>query len=392
VKILLIHNEYGAPSGEEIEFYGMADVLRDHGHIIRTYTRSSADIKRMKLGSVRAFFAGIYNPFSAKYVNRLVRSFNPDVAVIQNLFPFISPSILPVLKNANVPVLMRVANYRLMCPNGLHLHHGKVCERCKNGREYWCFLLNCERNIFKSAGYALRSYTSRSRGSFKKNVSAYSCASQFLYDRLVEAGFEPRKIHIIPNLMPTKQSLPESNALSDAPDGYVGYVGRISKEKGIRVLIDAAIACPDIPFLIAGKMNPSFRLPNPLPQNVKLVGFLEGDELHYFYRRARLLVSTSICFETFGISVAEAMLHGKPVIVSRIGVFPEFVQDGVNGLVSEPGNAEDLSQKIRYLWKRPDICGQIGEAGREKVLKEYSPDLYYERLMTVIEKVTGMGD
>jgi glycosyltransferase involved in cell wall biosynthesis len=390
MKILMIHNEYAATSGEEVEFYGIVSLLRDHGHVVETYTRSSAEIERMKLGRVSAFFAGIYNPFSVKHMRSLVRSFNPDVAIIQNLFPFISPAILSILGNANIPVVMRVANYRLMCPNGLHMHNGKICERCKNGREYWCFLLNCENNIFKSAGYALRSYISRLCGWYKNNISAYFCASQFLYNRLVDAGFASQKIHIIPNLMPDKT--PPENILSDNYGDYVGYVGRLSKEKGINVLIDAATACPDIPFHIAGKINPSFKLPTSLPQNIKLAGFLKEDALHDFYRCARLLVSTSICFETFGISVAEAMLHRKPIIVSRIGVFPEFVQDGVTGLLSEPGNAEDLSNKIRYLWDRPELCKQIGHAGREKVLKEYSPDLYYKRLMTVIEKVTGIAN
>jgi glycosyltransferase involved in cell wall biosynthesis len=157
-------------------------------------------------------------------------------------------------------------------------------------------------------------------------------------------------------------------------------------------LLDAARKCPDIPFRIAGKVNQSFRLPDPLPQNVTLEGFLKDDKLHDFYYGARLLVSSSICFETFGISVAEAMLHSKPIIVSRIGVFPEFVQEGVTGLLSEPGDAEDLSNKIRYLWERPDICRKMGKAGREKVTREYTPDLYYKRLMTVFEQVVKVGD
>ena len=385
MKILMIHNEYAAPSGEETEFFGIVNVLRDHGHNIRTYTRTSVELGRIKLGLARAFFAGIYNPFSAKYIKTLVRSFKPDAAITQNLFPLISPSILPSLRDANVPVLMRVSNYRLICPNGLHLRGGTVCERCRNGREYWCFLLNCEGNLFKSLGYALRGYTSRSLGLFKKNVSAYFCSSHFLRGRLIEAGFDPSKIHIIPNLMPDKEEFKAAD--SHNGDEYVGYAGRISEEKGARVLFDAAAACPDIPFRIAGRVRHSFRLSNPLPHNVRMVGFLQGYELDDFYRCARLLVNPSICFETFGISVAEAMLHGKPIIVSRIGVFRELVQEGVTGLLSVPGDADDLSDKIRYLWAHRDICKRIGRAGKEKVMSEYSSGLFYKKLMTVLEQL-----
>jgi glycosyltransferase involved in cell wall biosynthesis len=390
MKILMIHNEYAAISGEEVEFYGIASLLRERGHMVELYTRSSAEIERMTFGKARAFLAGIYNPFSVRHIHSLINSFNPDVAFIQNLFPLISPAVLSALKRAGIPVVMRVANYRMMCPNGLHLHDGKVCERCKDGKEFWCFLLNCEEDLFKSAGYSLRSYIARFSGRYKKNITAYICASNFLYNRLVDAGFEPQKIHIVPNLMPDKVQ-PDS-LLSEKDGEYVGYVGRISREKGVHVLLDAARKCPDIPFRIAGKVNESFRLPDPLPQNVTLEGFLKDDKLHDFYYGARLLVSSSICFETFGISVAEAMLHAKPIIVSRIGVFPEVVEEGVTGLLSEPGNAEDLSDKIRYLWERPDICRTMGKAGREKVIREYTPDLYYKRLMTVFEKVAKFGD
>jgi glycosyltransferase involved in cell wall biosynthesis len=128
---------------------------------------------------------------------------------------------------------MRVANYRMMCPNGLHLHNGKVCERCKNGKEFWCFLLNCEGDLFKSAGYALRSYIARFSGRYKNNISAYICASRFLYARLVDAGFEPQRIHIVPNLMPDK--IHPKSLLSEKDGEYVGYVGRISREKCTRI-------------------------------------------------------------------------------------------------------------------------------------------------------------
>jgi glycosyltransferase involved in cell wall biosynthesis len=386
MKILMIHNEYASVSGEEIQFYHIADILRTNKHEVQLYTRSSAGIEKKTFGKIKSFFAGIYNPVSRRKIGKLLETLKPDIVFVQNLFPLISPSILSAVKSAKVPLVMRVANYRLMCPNGLHLSHGEVCERCLYQREFWCLLKNCEENIFKSAGYTLRSMIARLLGFYKKNIDAYICASEFLRNRMIDAGFESQRIHVIPNTVPGIDIT--ETILSHQNGAYVAFVGRISREKGVNVLVDAARMCPEIPFRLAGRVNQSFRIPEPLPPNVELVGFLNGDALSDFYVGARIFVSTSLCFETFGISVAEAMLHAKPVIVSRIGVFPEFVQDGITGLLSEPGNIEELSKKIRYLWGQPELCHKMGIAGRERALREYSPSTYYERLMMVFN--TGL--
>jgi glycosyltransferase involved in cell wall biosynthesis len=381
MKILMIHNEYAAVSGEEIQFYHIADILRTNKHEVQLYTRSSVGIEKKTFGKIKSFFTGIYNPVSRRKIGKLMETLKPDIVFVQNLFPLISPSILPVIRKAEVPIVMLVSNYRLMCPNGLHLSHGNLCESCLYQSEFCCLLKNCEENIFKSAGYALRSMIARLMGFYKISINAYICASAFLRKRMIDAGFERQRIHVIPNTVPgvdiTEAKLSHQNG------AYVAFVGRISREKGVNVLFDAARMCPDIPFKLAGRVNQSFRLPESLPPNVELVGFLNGDALSDLYAGARIFVSTSLCFETFGISVAEAMLHAKPVIVSRIGVFPEFVQDGITGLLSEPGNIEELTKKIRYLWGHPELCHKMGDAGRERALKEYSPSIFYERLMTV---------
>jgi glycosyltransferase involved in cell wall biosynthesis len=324
----------------------------------------------------------MYNPWSRRQVSRLLDSFRPDAVLVKNLYPFISPAILPVCRRAGVPVIMFVANYRLMCPNGLHMSHGKTCEKCLGGREYHCILNNCEQNLFKSTGYALRNAVARIGGFYRNNVSAFVCASRFLKARMTDAGFDPQRMHLIPNVVPEAEIRPTTG------DGsYVGYVGRISREKGVHVILEAARRLPDVRFRLAGRVADGFALPDPLPANVELAGFLSGDALGEFYDGARLIVSASECFETFGMSVGEAMQHGKAVIVSRIGVFPEFVQEGITGLLFETGNASDLAEKIGSLWGQPPTCGRMGQAGRAWARREYSPTTYYERLMKVVEAV-----
>ena len=384
MKFLMIHNDYGAPSGEEIQFYHIRKLLEDNGHETKVFTRSSEEIPAMLFGKLRAFGAGVYNPWSRKRVAKLIEEFKPDAVLVKNLYPFISPAILPVIRRAGVPIVMFVANYRLMCPNGLHMNKGQVCEKCLGGREYNCVLNNCEGNLFKSAGYALRNTVARVAGWYQDNVGAYVCASHFLRRRLIEAGFDEKKIHLSPNVVPEVLVHP-ANGVSTKP--YVGYVGRISREKGVHTIIDAARRCPEIPFRIVGRVNDDYHLVKDLPPNVQMVGFLAGEDLSRFYAGARMTISASECFESFGMSVAEAMQHGRPVVVSRIGVFPEFVQDGVTGRLFEPGDAEGLAARVRELWANPERCEQMGRAGRAWARREYSPEMYYSRLMNVIRSI-----
>lgn len=381
-KFLLIHNEYAAPSGEEVEFHRIGKLLADRGYAVHRYNPTSRELAESAFGRLKAVASGIYSISSRREVASLVDRLNPDYVLVQNLFPMISAAVLPVIAKAGVPILMRVANYRLMCPNGLHLSHGQVCEKCLHGREYWCVLKDCEENLFRSAAYAARSVASRLMGWYRDNVAAYLCASRFLRDRMLAAGFEAARVHMIPNAVWDGQPCTAPELKEVAP--YVGYVGRISQEKGIPTLLEVAQRNPDIPFRLAGRVRTSFRLPQPLPHNVTLEGFLEGSALTAFYRGARLVVSASQCFETFGMSIAEAMLHGKPVVVPNAGVFPEVVQDSLTGLLVDSSSAEAISDRIRRLWDNAGLCLEMGRAAKEWASREYSPEKYYERFSQIL--------
>ncbi len=395
MKILVLHNEYATLSGEETSLRHVTDVLASRGHQVRSYSRSSAEITGTRLGKPRALLSGLFSPFSRAAVRKLLISFAPDVVFVKNLYPLISPSVLPVVRRAGVPIIMRVANYRLVCPNGLHLSRGAVCERCAGGREYWCALRNCEQSLPKSFGYALRNWIARHAGWYRENVSVYTCATEFMKRKLISAGFAASRIHVLPNVVP--DPVRPGDVLEPGSGSFVGYVGRISKEKGVSTLIRAAALCPSIEFRLAGRVSHSLPLSDALPENVKLVGFLEGLELAEFFKQARIIVSPSECYETFGMTLAEAMLYARPVIASRIGVFPEWIQEGENGLLFEPGNPTELAAKIRHLWNQPRLCRAIGRAARAKASCDYSPERCYRRFMkacrhAVVLAGEGKGD
>ncbi|MCF6237089.1 MAG: glycosyltransferase family 4 protein [Gammaproteobacteria bacterium] len=381
MKICLVHNAYGKFSGEEAMVRDTRSVLIEHDHEVVSFERTSEEIAEMRLGSVRAFLSGIYNPASRKQFRKLLASEQPDIIHIHNLFPLISPSILPEAKVAGIPVVMTVHNYRLICPNGLHYQNGKVCEQCVSGHEYKCVINNCERNIAKSLGYAARNMWARINRYYLDNVSHYACLTKFQREKLIRAGFPQEKISVVPNMVQMAEASCEESSAE-----YVGFVGRLSPEKGISTLIDAAQRCPAIPFVAAGAHHRMPGLADMAPKNFSLLGHCEKGELVGFYKQARVIVLPSVWWETFGLVVVEAMLHGKPVICSKIGGLSEIVEDGVTGLLVEPGDPKDLAEKVQHLWDRPELCRQMGMAGREKALREYSPEKYYDRLMGVYKK------
>jgi glycosyltransferase involved in cell wall biosynthesis len=393
VKLLIAHNEYARQSGEEYALGSLADLLIRHDHCVVWHRRSSAKIGCSVGGKTKAFFTGLANPWAGRQMETALDREKPDLALIQNLYPMLSPSILTACKKRGTPVLLRCPNYRLFCPNGLHLSHDEICERCLGGKEYWCILRNCEGNLFKSSGYALRNAVARISRRILDNVDIFIVLSEFQKRRFIEQGIPEERLEILPNTAPNIESegifpfvSEKKNFPAKSSGEWVGFVGRISPEKGIEDFIAAARELPDIPFAVAGSTE---RMPEAVaqsPKNVQWEGFLQGKQLDDFYRRCRIVAIPSRCFEGFPNVATHAMMMRRPVIASRIGALPEIVEDGKTGILFEAGNVEELASKILSLYRDPEQCRVLGNAGQIKAESEYGPEVVYERLMGIFEK------
>ena len=382
MKILLIHNEYGRLSGEEVVVQGLRNLLDAHGHEVRSYFRSSAELTSMTFGAALAFFSGIYNPWAIRDIQAMIAEERPDIVHIHNLYPIISPAVLPVIRQAGVPIVMTVHNYRLICPNGLFMRNGIICEKCIGGREFYCIIHNCENQLLKSAGYALRNWVARKNAYFMENISIFACLTGFQKVKLMAGGFPGNKIRVIPN---TVDITTESVAASCPPGEYVGFIGRISPEKGVHLLMDSSRKLSDIPFRAAGAVDRMPEMTAMAASNFIFDGHLNKIALNEFIRNSRFIVLPTLCYEGFPTVIVEAMIMGKPVICSCIGGLPEIVEDNVTGCLVEPGNKRDLAEKIRWLWQHPDICEKMGQAGREKAIRHYSSERHYASLLKMYQ-------
>jgi len=388
MKILYIHNDYAKPSGEEHAAESLANLLKQNGHTVEWYRKSSARIGHALQNKAQAFFSGFYSKESIQQIKDKIEAFRPDIVQVQNLYPFISPAVLKQIKHYEVPIVMRTPNYRLFCPHGLFLDRkGHVCEKCTgNLKETWCILKNCENNIFKSTGYSLRNMYARLSHAFS-NVDVFIVQSEFQKKKFTELGIPERKLHIIPGLTP-----PLLVKAGNMPGDKVTFVGRVSPEKGINEFIEAANQLPDIPFIIAGRVDKKCKhLPNSTPPNIEWKGFVTGTELDKLFLNSRIIVIPSKWYEGFPNVITRAMTHGKPVITSDIGVMSSIIDHGKNGLLTEPGNISQLIQSIKTLYYDEQKCVKMGENGRKKAASEYSTTRIYQELIASYNKALKLA-
>jgi glycosyltransferase involved in cell wall biosynthesis len=376
MRVLFVYSQHRGGNGSMNSTKATIDVCRQYGLEVDIFTRDSRDLPANLWGRLRAGASAIYAPGSVREFTARVDAFKPDVVHIYDVFPLISPWILPVCTRKGIPVVMTCDDYFLTCPVRTHLRDGHICTLCLGGREYWAVLKNCRHNIPESVVVAAHTALARKLRLFRGHVSRFIAASDFTSQWLIEhAGIEPARVATVPHVI----EIPESPT-DPASGNYVAFAGRFVPEKGIDTFLEAARICR-LPFRLS--RNERHFVHVDLPPDVDVVVTRGREDLSTFYRGARMVVFPSIWFETFGVVGAEAMSHSVPVVASRIGALGCLVDDGVDGLLFEPGNARDLADKVTRLWTDAELCRRFGRAAREKAISRWSAQPHFERLHEV---------
>lgn len=370
MKILLVHNDYGKYSGEEAVVDRMATMLADCGYDVAQLRMSTAASRETLLGKMHGFIAGLYSVNGVRAMREALRKEKPDVVNIHNLYPFISPAALFECKKAGVPVVMTIHNFRLICPTGLFMRNDEPCEYClSKGNEWGCVKYNCEHSLMKSVGYAARNAVARITGAYAECVDRFACITEFQRQKLIAAGFDPEKIVVIPNAIDS----PAEREISVGK--YVAYSGRLSREKGVDLIIEVARRHPEIPFRFAGAVRDAAMV-NDLPGNVSLAGYLSGAALEDFYKDASFFVMASRWYEGFPMTILEAARYGKPTVGPDHGGFTEIIGKGEQsiGKLFKPADVEDLERQVVELWNSPADAVRLGLSALGKVECEYSTE------------------
>jgi len=383
MRVLNVHNKHQGHGGSEVVFEFVTRLLREHGHEVQELSRDNAEIGG--LGAKLAAAASmVWSRRSARQMSEIIDSFSPDVVHIHNLYPQLSPSIVHACRTRGVPVVVHVHDYKFTCPTAQHLRDGKVCEKCLTGKAYWCAIHNCRGSRAMSVAYAARNMSAAVMGTLKNDTTFFLPCSKFVGDLLVRGGFPQNKIRVLHNC----SELPDVPARS-THGSYVAYVGRISPEKGIDNLLEVARRIPEVPVHIAGEVDKMQAVIDTAPGNVKFVGKLSRQGVADFLAEARAVVVPSIWHEAFGLVAVEAMGRRLPVVASKMGGLQEIVDDGVNGYLVDPHDLDTWASRIRDLWNNPQGASRMGELGREKVIAQFSPVVYYQRLLSIYQQAVA---
>lgn len=374
MRILIVHNDYGKYSGEEAVVDRMIADGRQAGLEIETLRYTSKFSRDRFWGRVRGFFAGIYSFSGRRMMREALRTFRPDIVHIHNLYPFISPAVLPLCRKAGVPVIMTVHNYRLICPTGLFLRDGKPCENCLlNGNERDCLRYNCENDIIRSLGFTLRNAVARRRRFYIDNVDYFCCLTDFQRKKLIQAGFASEKIRVMHNYVKYYEPAEPNPETEKWGTGFVGYVGRLSYEKGYDLLFEVARRHPEIEFRFAGFLRDTIE--KEPPSNVKLCGVLEPELLSRFYENAAFIVIPSRCYEGFPMVLLESSSHSRCCVAPNHGAFPELMTDTetgkLGGCLFNPGDIDSLEQTITLLWNDKPLTEELGRIAKENHQKHF---------------------
>jgi glycosyltransferase involved in cell wall biosynthesis len=353
MRILLAHNYYrsSAPSGEDAVFKNERALLERQGVEVIPFERFNDDIddrgvaQRIRLALNTAWSEATYRDIDA-----LIRRTRPDIAHFHNTFPLISPSAYAACQDNNVPVVQTLHNFRLICASALLQRDDHVCEDCVGTSLMLPALQHrCYRDsIVATAAVVWMIVGNRMRGTYCKLVNRYIALTQFAAGRLIAGGLPADRITIKPNFLPDHP--PEGG---EGGGGYAVFVGRLSKEKGVRTLLSAWAGVRDLPLKVLGdgplraeleEMAARLALP------VEFLGFRSRSEVIGVIMRAEIQIIPSEWYEAFPMVVLEAYACGVPVVASRIGSLAEIVIEGETGMLFEPGDPVDLANKINLLW------------------------------------------
>ena len=388
MKIVQVYNQQRSTfGGEESVIDTVRHVLERNGHSTVLLMRSSRGLERSLFRKMRIAVTGVYNRSAYIEMQHFLNDEQPDIVHVHSVYPNWSPSILVACQSKNIPVVFHVHCHILTCPNWYHLRNGKLCNRCFAGKEQWCLLTNCRNSIAESTAYALRSLVARKARLFQKNVSLFVAVSDFLRQRLITAGYSAAQIEVLHNAV----CCTNGSALeSVGPSGeYFGYAGRLSIEKGVDTLIEAARIC-GLPVRIAGEGPELDRLRAIAPSNVTFLGRLPRRDIQTFYQQSRGIVVPSRCYEAFCLSAAEAMIEGRPVIASRIGALPELIQNNLTGVLVEAGNVRQLADSMLLLWRDERLRSKLGKSAKTWAETHWGEDIFYRRLIGIYERAAAL--
>jgi glycosyltransferase involved in cell wall biosynthesis len=387
MKVLLVHNQYQQPGGEDQVFAAEGALLETYGHQVLRYCVHNDRVA----GTNPLALAGatVWNRSSYRELRSLIRRERPRVAHFHNTLPLISPAGYYAAKAEGVPVVQTLHNYRLLCPNALFFRDGHVCEDCRGKFVPWPGVLHaCYRGSRPaSAAVAAMLATHRGLRTWTEQVDVYIATTEFARKKLIQGGVPAEKLKVKPNFL---HPAPGPGAIRDY---YALFVGRLSPEKGVGTLLKAWEHSRGLmPLKIVGDGPLAGEIADAtggLARRAEWLGRQPRERVLTLMKEASVLVFPSTCYENFPMTIVEAYAVGLPVIASNLGGMSSLIDHGRTGLHFRPGDPEDLAAKVAWASAHPAELAGMRVAAWGEFEAKFTAERNYRALKEIYETASA---
>ncbi len=398
MKVLCVHNYYGssAPSGENLAYDCDVELLRSRGHEVLQFTTHSDELRASPLtGRLRGAFTCVWNPVANARLRALIRAERPDIMHAHNVFPRLSSSIFTAADRTETATVLTLHNYRLFCAAGTAMRAGAACTLCADSHSvipalrYRCYRESLAATAPVAASIALH----RSLHTLDRHVDAAIALTEFQKDFFVRRGLmRGEQLHVRANFMP---GAPRAMHWDERESKAV-YVGRLSDDKGVDVLIAAwKLWGPEAPPLVLVGEGPRRKALQRIAKEqirsgkIRFTGQLSAPATQAVLRAARMIVVPSRAFEGFPMVIREAIAYGVPIVASDVGALAGIVADSGCGVAFRVGDAAALAREARNLWNDGERMRRMAARAVNVYRELYSEDAAYAALMKVYEAAMG---
>jgi glycosyltransferase involved in cell wall biosynthesis len=389
MRVLIVHNRYQQPGGEEAVLAAEADLLMTHGHAVERliFDNDAIAPRRSAVDSARLAGATVWSHRGYAAVRGAIRAFRPDVVHFHNTFPLISPAGYYAARAERVPVVQTLHNFRLLCANGLFYRDGHVCEDCLGKAAPVPGVVHaCYRGSRTASGTVATMLTAhRALRTWTRMVDRYIVFGEFQRQKFIQGGLPAEKLVIKPNFAP-------DSSIGDGRGNYALFVGRLSPEKGIRTLLQAWDRLGGrIPLKIAGDgplagdvADARGRLPG-----IDWLGRLASAEVTTAMRQAALLIFPSEWYEGQPRTILESFAVGTPVIAANLGAMGEMIRADHTGMHFRPGDPGDLARVVEETFANPTALARMRARTRAEFEARYTAEENERRLTEIYRDVAA---
>jgi glycosyltransferase involved in cell wall biosynthesis len=387
MRVLLVHNRYRSamPSGENRVVDQESEELARAGHEVMRFEKDSDEIEHWSAAQKALLPARvIWSGKSRSELAATLRGYRPDVVHVHNTFPLISASVLYACRDASVPAVATIHNYRLMCASGDLMRQGAVCHDCVRRLPVPGAVHGCYRGS-RAATAPLVVATVAHRKAWRSLVSAYMFISAAQRDLHLALNLPPGRVFVRHNMIPYRD-------IQLAPrDPMVAYIGRLEQAKGVRLLMAAwdrylsSSHDPGLRLVIAGtgSLDREVAAWAKRRPSVEMLGLIPPGQVRELTSRTRAVLVPSVWEEPFGLVVIEAMAAGAPAIAAGHGSFPELVTPGVDGILFRPGDPDALARAVADVAAHPEKYEGYGRRARETYEQRFNPDHSLKHLIEI---------